>query len=138
MSPFHSHFEALRVNRRSFLQQSSYGLGGLAMAMLHQKGSAATADLAKPDDWKGALKAPHSPVKAKRVIFLCMAGGPSQYETFDWKPELKKLHDQAFPESFTKGQQLAQLQGAQLKARGSFTDFLKHGQSGIEVSDLFP
>jgi hypothetical protein len=67
-----------------------------------------------------------------------MAGGPSQLETFDWKPDLKALHDKPFPESFTKGQQLAQLQGADLKARGSFTNFSKHGQSGIEVSDLFP
>jgi hypothetical protein len=67
-----------------------------------------------------------------------MAGGPSQLETFDWKPDLKALHDKPFPESFTKGQQLAQLQGAELKARGSFTSFSKHGQSGIEVSDLFP
>jgi hypothetical protein len=58
------------------------------------------------------------PVKAKRVIFLCMAGGPSQFETFDWKPKLKDLHGQPFPESFTKGQQLAQLQGTVLKARG--------------------
>jgi hypothetical protein len=67
-----------------------------------------------------------------------MAGGPSQFETFDWKPKLKELHEQPFPESFTKGQQLAQLQGQVLKARGSFTNFQKHGQSGIEISDLFP
>ncbi|MGB3119486.1 MAG: DUF1501 domain-containing protein, partial [Verrucomicrobiales bacterium] len=59
-------------------------------------------------------------------------------ESFDWKPRLKELHDQPFPESFTKGQQIAQLQNAVLKARGSFTDFQKHGQSGAEISDLFP
>ena len=138
MSPFHPSFDALHVNRRSFLLQSSYGFGGMAMAMLHGQSQAATTALAKPDHWNGALKAPHFPVKAKRVIFLCMAGGPSQLETFDWKPDLKALHDKPFPESFTKGQQLAQLQGAELKARGSFTNFSKHGQSGIEVSDLFP
>jgi len=67
-----------------------------------------------------------------------MAGGPSQFETFDYKPELERLHGQAFPESFTKGQQLAQLQGAELKARGTFAKFQKHGQSGQEISDLFP
>ena len=49
-----------------------------------------------------------------------MAGGPSQLETFDYKPELKRAHGQPFPESFTKGQQLAQLQNAELKARGPF------------------
>jgi hypothetical protein len=67
-----------------------------------------------------------------------MAGGPSHLETFDWKPALKKLDGQAFPESFTKGQQLAQLQGAVLKARGSFIDYKKYGKAGIEISDLFP
>ncbi len=125
------------LQRRAFLEQSSYGLGSIALAMLQQQANAAST-LPKPDHWHGALKAPHLPVKAKRVIFLCMAGGPSQFETFDWKPKLKELHEQPFPESFTKGQQLAQLQGQVLKARGSFTNFKKHGQSGIEISDLFP
>jgi hypothetical protein len=130
-------FDPLSINRRSFLEQSSYGLGSIALAMLQQQATAAST-LPKPDHWHGALKAPHLPVKAKRVIFLCMAGGPSQFETFDWKPKLKELHEQPFPESFTKGQQLAQLQGQVLKARGPFTAFQKHGQSGIEISDLFP
>jgi hypothetical protein len=125
------------LQRRAFLEQSSYGLGSIALAMLQQPSHAAST-LPKPDHWNGALNAPHLPVKAKRVIFLCMAGGPSQLETFDWKPKLKELHEQPFPESFTKGQQLAQLQGQVLKARGSFTNFQKHGQSGIEISDLFP
>jgi hypothetical protein len=126
------------LHRRSFLHQSSYGLGGIALALVQQRALAAGPGLAKPGHWNGALTAPHLPVKAKRVIFLCMAGGPSQFETFDWKPKLKELHDQPFPESFTKGQQLAQLQNTELKARGSFTSFQKHGQSGIEISDLFP
>jgi hypothetical protein len=86
----------------------------------------------------GALRQPHAPVKAKRVIFLCMAGGPSHLETFDWKPELKKLDGKAFPESFTKGQQLAQLQGAELKARGAFCNFKQWGKSGQVISELFP
>jgi hypothetical protein len=59
-------------------------------------------------------------------------------ESLDPKPELKKLNGQPFPESFTKGQQLAQLQGAKLVARGSFVEFAKHGQSGQEISSLFP
>jgi hypothetical protein len=129
--------DPLSINRRSFLRESSYGLGGIALAMLQQQSAAASA-LPKPAHWNGTLQAPHLPIKAKRVIFLCMAGGPSQFETFDWKPELKELHEKPFPESFTKGQQLAQLQGAVLKARGPFTAFQKHGQSGIEISDLFP
>jgi hypothetical protein len=77
-------------------------------------------------------------VKAKRIIHLCMAGGPSHLESFDFKPELKALSGKPFPESFTKGQQLAQLQGAQLIARGPFVDFAKYGSSGQEISSLFP
>jgi hypothetical protein len=77
-------------------------------------------------------------VKAKRVIFLCMAGGPSQLETFDWKP-LKDLHDKPFPESFTKGQQLAQLQNVRVEgARIRSRRFKNTGRRGIEISDLFP
>ncbi|HEY1108898.1 MAG TPA: DUF1501 domain-containing protein [Opitutaceae bacterium] len=131
---------ALSINRRSFLTQSAYGLGGLALALLQQKMRAATggAPAALPPGWNGVLREAHYPIKAKRLIYLCMAGGPSQFETFDWKPKLKELHEQPFPESFTKGQQLAQLQGTELKARGAFTTFAKHGQAGIEVSELFP
>lgn len=130
---------ALSINRRTFLQQSAYGLGGIAFAMLAQKLAAAGIALpGKPKGWNGALPQNHLPIKAKRVIFMCMAGGPSQFETFDWKPKLKELDGQAFPESFTKGQQLAQLQGTVLKARGAFTAFQKHGKSGVEVSELFP
>ncbi len=123
---------ARSVNRRAFLTQSAYGLGGMALASLMGQGNAA------PASPRGALKTLHYAPKAKRVIHLCMAGGPSHLETFDWKPELRRLHDQPFPESFTKGQQLAQLQGAVLKARGPFVDFKKHGKNGVEVSSLFP
>src|SRR6478735_5833197 len=124
---------ARSVNRRAFLTQSAYGLGGMALASLMGQGSATAATASK-----GALKTLHYAPKAKRVIHLCMAGGPSHLETFDWKPELRRLHDQPFPESFTKGQQLAQLQGATLKARGPFVDFQKHGKNGVEISGLFP
>jgi len=119
------------IARRSFLQQSAYGLGGAALATLMTETNAA-------ERWTGALGKPHLPIKARRVIHLCMAGGPSHLETFDWKPKLKELDGKAFPESFTKGQQLAQLQGAVLKARGAFCGFNKCGQSGIEISELFP
>ncbi|NBV79469.1 MAG: DUF1501 domain-containing protein [Verrucomicrobia bacterium] len=138
MHPYDPIAHALSINRRSFLTKSAYGLGSAAFAMLAAKGWAATAAPGTANFSKGVLQTPHLPVKAKRVIYLCMAGGPSHLETFDWKPALKKLDGQAFPESFTKGQQLAQLQGAVLKARGSFIDYKKYGKAGIEVSDLFP
>ena len=136
-TPFDPQAFALSVNRRAFLKQSAYGLGGIALASLLDPqllGSAQAAD----SRWRGVIGTPHFPIKAKRVIHLCMAGGPSHLETFDWKPELKKLDGQPFPESFTKGQQLAQLQNAVLKARGPFIDFHKHGKAGVEMSDLFP
>jgi hypothetical protein len=131
--------DPLLVARRSFLHQSVYGLGGIALGLLGRDAAAnPEPGLTKPVDWNGSLVQPHFPVRAKRVIFLCMAGGPSQFESFDWKPALKELDGQPFPESFTQGQQLAQLQNVELKARGSFTGFRKHGTAGTEVSDLFP
>ncbi len=129
---------ALSINRRAFLTQSAYGIGGLSFAMLADQLRAESSSLPKPEGWNGALRQAHFVPKAKRVIFLCMAGGPSQHESFDWKPELKALDGKPFPESYTKGQQLAQLQNTVLTARGSFTDFKKYGQSGTEISDLFP
>ena len=123
------------LHRRAFLGQSAYGLGGLALAGLIGPEAVAGDDAGRI---QGVVHPLHVPARAKRVIHLCMAGGPSQFESFDPKPELTRLDGQAFPESFTKGQQLAQLQGAVLKARGSFVDFHKHGQSGQEISDLFP
>ncbi|OAI58112.1 sulfatase [Verrucomicrobiaceae bacterium SCGC AG-212-N21] len=135
MSSFDPFAYDLSLKRRAFLQQSAYGLGGMAFASLLSKADAAASS---SERWQGVIRKPHAPVKARRVIHLCMAGGPSHLETFDWKPELKRLDGQAFPESFTKGQQLAQLQGAELKARGPITTFTKHGQTGNEISDLFP
>lgn len=138
MRPYDPIAHALSINRRTFLSRSAYGLGAAALGMLASRALAAPSAPAVPGFSRGVLKAPHLPVKAKRVIFLCMAGGPSHLETFDWKPDLRRLHGQAFPAEFTKGQQLAQLQNTVLKARGSFVDFRRHGKSGIEVSDLFP
>jgi hypothetical protein len=128
------------IARRAFLTQSAYGLGGAALACLLDPSLLQGATVTTPaaGRWTGVIRKPHLAVRAKRVIHLCMAGGPSHLETLDWKPQLKALHDQPFPDSFTKGQQLAQLQNMKLKARGAFCGFRPHGQSGIEVSDLFP
>lgn len=81
---------------------------------------------------------PHFAAKAKRVIFLCMAGGPSHLETFDYKPELDRLGGKPMPESFTKGQPIAQLQGKALTVQGHLTKFKPYGQSGTMVSDYLP
>ncbi len=138
-NPFDNENFARSINRRAFLQQSAYGLGGLALSsLLPNMAWADQQPTAGGGRSAGVLPTPQFPVRAKRIIHLCMAGGPSQFETFYNKPELNKLNGQPFPESLTKGQQLAQLQGAVLKARGSFVGFKRWGQSGQEISELFP
>jgi hypothetical protein len=119
-------------SRRTFLQKSFAGIGGLAFSQLLGGNTSSSMPFLQS---QGGL---HFPAKAKRIVHLCMAGGPSHLESFDPKPKLDALNGQPFPESFTAGQQLAQLQGSKLIARGSFTKFRKWGQSGIEVSELFP
>ncbi len=126
------------INRRSFLARSAYGLGGMALASLISPGLFAAASASSIRGIPGSIQPLHFPQKAKRVIHLCMAGGPSHLESFDWKPKLKELDGKPFPDSLTKGQQLAQLQNTPLKARGPFVEFKKHGQSGQEISSLFP
>jgi hypothetical protein len=138
MKPFDPTAFALSINRRTFLQRSAYGLGALAFARLFDSKLLGAPSATDRERWKGMLNPPHFPVKAKRVIHLCMAGGPSHLETFDWKPELKRLNGKPFPESFTRGQQLAQLQNTELKARGPFIDFTPCGRGGLDLSNLFP
>ena len=124
-----------RINRRTFLSHSGVGLGSAALASL----LAPTATAAKKVGSNGrpAGLAHHAP-KAKRVIFLCMAGGPSHLETFDYKPKLAEMHGQPMPEEFTAGQPIAQLQGKELKCQGPMTKFGKYGSSGQEISDFLP
>jgi hypothetical protein len=129
----------LSVNRRTFLSRAAYGLGGIAMACLIPPAAAETGPaLPITERWRGIINPPNYPPRARRVIHLCMAGGPSHLESFDYKPALKELDGKPFPESYTRGQELAQLQNTPLKARGPFTTFRQHGASGQEISDIFP
>src|SRR6266446_5731913 len=118
-------------SRRRFLQTSGLGIGWLAaLDLFHQ---AARADTSNPL----APKTPPLPATAKRVISLFMQGGPSQVDTFDPKPLLTKLHGQHPPASFGN----ADFQNGQFRDSiilGSKRTFKKYGQSGLEVSDLFP
>jgi hypothetical protein len=117
-------------NRRSFLAKST-GLGGVALAALMNP------ELLTAQE-KGTLPPLHSPPKAKRVIWLYQAGGPSHLETFDFRPVLAERHGQPMPESITKGQPIAQLQGSKLTCFAPQWNFMKCGKSGIEMSELFP
>ncbi len=129
----------LSIHRRTFLKRSAYGLGSMALSsLLNRTGAVAAPVVPGSDRWRGAVNPTHFPARAKHVIHLCMAGGPSHVEMFDPKPELKRLDGKPFPASFTKGQQLAQLQNTELKASGPFCGFTRHGKSGLEVADIFP
>ena len=120
------------ISRRAFLSRSAQGLGAAALASLLNPRSlhAATSH--------GVLQNLPLPQKAKRVIWLSMAGGPSHLETFDPKPILGEMNGKPMPESFTKGQQLAQLQGQPLMCFGPQHPFAKYGKNQIEICSLFP
>jgi hypothetical protein len=120
------------VQRRAFLRRSAQGLGAVALASLLPQAGASAAGM------PGVLGTLPLPQKAKRVIWLTMAGGPSQLETFDPKPKLGEMHGQPMPESFTKGQQLAQLQGQKLTCFAPQHPFAKYGENQIEICSLFP
>ncbi|MBM3822897.1 MAG: DUF1501 domain-containing protein [Verrucomicrobia bacterium] len=125
--------------RRHFLSRSAAGLGAMALGSLLEPGLVRGAErLARGESWRGVLGALPFRAKAKRIIYLYQAGGPSHLETFDPKPKLKELDGKAMPESMTKGQQIAQLQGRELKCLAPQTEFKRYGQAGIEISELFP
>ena len=118
------------LHRRAFLGRASQGLGAVALASLMKPAMAAP--------MRGVLGTLPLPRKAKRVIWLTMAGGPSHLETFDHKPKLAEMHGQPMPESFTKGKQIAQLQGAKLMCFGPQHKFTRLGKSEAEICELFP
>ncbi|MDB4509910.1 DUF1501 domain-containing protein [Akkermansiaceae bacterium] len=120
------------INRRTFLQNTGLSFGSAALLSQLARAEGLV------EKYPGLSGFPHHVPKAKRVIFLCMAGGPSHLETFDYKPQLDKLNGQAMPESFTKGQPIAQLQGKTLKVQGHLTRFKQYGKSGQYISDFLP
>ena len=130
MHPFSQYFKD--VNRRSFLKQSLSSLGVFAL------GDLMASDKIRNGNGAARFQGLHYPAKVKRVIHLCMAGGPSHLETFDYKPALVENDGKDMPESFTKGEQIAQLQGAELKVKGPTFPFSRHGKNGMMISDRFP
>lgn len=126
--------------RRHFLRESAFGLGALAMgSLLGNCGSKKTATHTINFDPAHPLlpKSPQFGGKAKSVIFLHMAGAPSQFETFDYKPELAKMDGQDCPPSFLKGKTFAFITGVP-KMLGPQASFKQHGQSGAWVSENLP
>jgi len=129
----------LRVTRRHFFDKCQMGLGAMALGSLLGDRLIA-APTAAADARKTNPLAPlqgHFPAKAKSVIFLFMAGGPSQLELFDPKPKLQELDGQVIPASYVQNKRFAFIK-QDAKLLGTKRKFAKHGQSGAELSELLP
>jgi hypothetical protein len=128
--------------RRTFLHETATGIGAMALATLlnpKQRASADEPNRVEVPQWRGVVNPPHLAPRAKRVIYLYMAGGPSHLESFDYKPRLAEMSGQPMPESYTRGQPIAQLQNAaQLRCLAPQHTFRKWGKSGQEISEIFP
>ena len=116
----------LRQTRRHFFQQAGFGIGSLALSSL-------LTDTAAAASTRGLHFAP----KAKQIIYLFMAGAPSQLDLFDYKPALTRFDGQPVPEDVIKGQRFAFIKGVP-KLLGSPHSFARHGRCGAELSDLLP
>src|SRR5579872_7562415 len=136
--------EALKaITRRHFFRQSAYGVGSLALAsLLNETLFAAAAQAADSGPAARARdplapRAPHFQAKARNIIFLIMAGAPSQFDLLDPKPKLNQYNGQKIPEEIVKGERFAFIKGVP-KLLGSPHSFRRYGQSGIEVSNQLP
>ncbi len=119
------------VSRRWFLKECGVGLGAVALAsLLAEQGRAAPADPLAP-------KQPHFEPKAKRVVYLFMAGAPSHLELFDYKPELAKYDGKLPPPDLLEGYRAAFINPSS-KLLGPKFKFARHGQCGAELSELLP
>ena len=129
MNPDH----ALRhVTRRHFFSRCSIGVGSIALSTLMGAPAPKMRNPLEP-------KSGHLPAKAKNVIFLFMAGGPSQLDLFEHKPQLTKLNGKPIPESYTAGKRFAFMDSSHRSdLLGTRRSFKQHGQSGAWVSDLLP
>src|SRR5262245_47905222 len=127
--PSHWHPSPAPLSRRDMLRQSGTGFGALALAALSAEGAAPPSRSSDPL----APRPGHFAAKAKRVIFLFMHGGPSQVDTFDYKPLLQR--DQGKPLPFTKPRVVSSETGNLLASPWKFR---QHGKCGAHVSELFP
>jgi hypothetical protein len=126
----------LARTRRQFFAHAGFGIGSLALASLLSEGKVLAGERsALPRPF--APRPPHFPARAKQVIYLFMAGGPSQLELFDHKPKLQELSGEVVPESYVKNKRFAFIKG-DAKLLGTRRSFARHGRAGAEVSELLP
>ncbi len=123
------------LHRRCFLEQTACGLGSMALSQLLSDESANAAPIEHARGVQGS--APHFPARAKNVIFLFMAGAPSQYDLFEPKPEMQRLHGQPVPPSFLEGLSDSLIKGS-ARIWASPRAFTKHGECGMDFSDYLP
>jgi hypothetical protein len=129
----------LLINRRHFFGRAATGIGVAALGSLLNPNLFGA--LARADAGGGfPLAATHFPARAKRVIYLFMAGGPSQMDLLDYKPELETLHESELPESVRMGQRITTMTSGQaaFPVVKSMFKFAQHGQAGAWVSELLP
>src|SRR5829696_2075977 len=139
------------LTRRTFLRRSAGGIGVAALASLLNPElmlgattapttAPATAPAAGPLNVPGLLGMTHFAPKAKRIIYLCQSGAPSQIELFDPKPKLEKLRGSDLPGSVRMGQRLTGMSSGQANfpVANSMFKFSKHGKNGTEISELLP
>ena len=134
------HADLRQVTRRHFFRQTGFGIGALALSSLINENfyGQSNQDIQSAVALKSMEpKPPHFTPRCKNVIYLFMAGGPSQLDLFDYKPKLQELNGQPIPESFTKGERFAFIKGVP-RLLGSPHNFKRHGKCGAEVSDLLP
>jgi hypothetical protein len=138
MSHFPNHPDLRFLTRRQFFSRCSLGLGGIALAsLLKDQGLFAATPDAQVNPM--APRPSHFPAKTKNIIYLFMAGGPSQLDLFEYKPKLTELNGQPIPQSFIEGKRFAFMGSSHgTKLLGTRRAFKQHGQSGMWVSELFP
>jgi hypothetical protein len=130
----------LLQTRRHFFRQCGLGLGSMALASLLNDGKLEGAE-PPPIVSPLAARKPHFAAKAKSVIYLFMAGGPSQLELFDYKPKLQELNGKPIPDSYLKNKRFAFMDlftKEVPKLLGTRRKFARHGRSGAYVSDCLP
>lgn len=126
--------------RRHFFSQCFVGLGNIALGGLLANGKLTAGNVPRVEN-PLAPKEPHFTPKVKRVIYLFMAGAPSQFETWLYRPKLGELDGQPTPDSFLEGKRFAFMERFmkdKLKLLGPRRKFHQHGQSGMWVSEIFP
>ncbi len=126
------------ITRRHFLQDCRIGLGGMALSSLLAEGSGQTQAAERGTGGDPlAVRPTHFPPKAKNIIYLFMAGGPSQFELFEPKEKLQELGGQQIPESFVANKRFAFIK-QDAKLLGCVRKFAKHGESGQVISECLP